>query len=82
MADCKDFLVSEVIITGSKKENWECSDPSHLRAYNMKGSMEFPGRFQQREMRLAAVCGMPGQARRGHMQPKGSRDENGVSFWA
>lgn len=41
MGDCKDFLVSEVITTGSEKENWECSDWSHLSPYDAQGSMEF-----------------------------------------
>ena len=41
MADYKDFLVSEVITTGSEKENLECSDPSHPSAYNVKGSLTF-----------------------------------------
>lgn len=40
MAGYKDFLVSEVITTGSEKENWERSDASHPSACDTKGSVE------------------------------------------
>jgi len=82
MADCKDFLVSEVITTGSRKENWECSDLSHPSTQNTTRSIDVPWQVPAEGNEVGCSCmghlGKPG----GHVQLKGSGDENGVSFQA
>lgn len=75
MADCKDFLVSEVITTGSEKENWECSDPSHPSAYNAEGRVEVSWQVpaEGNEVGCSCVGRTPGLARGGSRAARGER---------